>query len=417
VSAYRIYTSESVSEGHPDKVADQISDAIVDAYLARDPYARVACETLVTQDYCLLAGEVRSESPLTNAEIREVVRGKIREIGYDREEDGFSCDSAKIDLRLHEQSPEIARAVDKAERRAQGAGDQGMMYGYATRELADWADGAGGYMPAPVFFAHRILQALAEERKSGRAPWLRPDGKSQVSVRYDERGRVVGIESIVVSNQTERGVATAKLREVVENVLRRWIPGEILGDDSLGDRLYVNPSGTFETGGPAADTGLTGRKIIVDTYGGLAHHGGGCFSGKDPSKVDRTGAYGARWVAKNLVAAGLAERCEVEVCYAIGVAKPLAVRVNGYATLVNGVREADVETWIREHVDLSPSGIIDRLDLLRPIYQPTAAYGHFGREPVKGLFPWERLDLVDEIRERFGLSAAGASHAAAHSES
>lgn len=416
MSGYRIYTSESVSEGHPDKVADQISDAIVDAYLTRDPYARVACETLVTHNYCLLAGEVRSEAPLTQAEQLDVVREKIREIGYDREEDGFFYGSP-IEVRLHAQSVEIARAVDKAERRSQGAGDQGMMYGYATAELAEWADGAGGFMPAPIFFAHRILQALAAERKSGRAPWLRPDAKSQVSVRYDDHGRVVGIETIVVSNQTARGIPVKTLREIVETVIERWIPRELLGHEPLADRLYVNPSGTFESGGPAADTGLTGRKIIVDTYGGLAHHGGGCFSGKDPSKVDRTGAYGARWLAKNLVAAGLARRCEVEVCYAIGVAKPLAVRVNGYGTLANGVREGDVEAWVRERVDLSPNGLIDRLDLLRPIYQPAAAYGHFGREPEKGLFPWERLDLVDEIRDRFGTTPAGASHEPAQAKS
>lgn len=415
MSGYRIYTSESVSEGHPDKVADQISDAVVDAYLARDPFARVACETLVTHNYGLLAGEIRSEAPLTQAELLDVVREKIREIGYDREEDGFYYGSP-IDIRLHAQSEEIACAVDKAERRSQGAGDQGMMYGYATNELAKWADGAGGYMPAPIFFAHRILQALAEERKSGRVPWLRPDAKSQVSVRYDDRGRAVGIESVVVSNQTERGIEAGKLRDVVEAVVKRWIPRGLLGREPLDDRLYVNPSGSFESGGPAADTGLTGRKIIVDTYGGLAHHGGGCFSGKDPSKVDRTGAYGARWLAKNLVAAGLAARCEVEVCYAIGVAKPLAVRVNGHGTLASGVREDDVEAWVRQHVDLSPNGIIDRLDLLRPIYQPAAAYGHFGREPKNGLFPWEKLDLVDEIRERFGVAPVGASQEPAHIE-
>ena len=405
MSGYRIYTSESVSEGHPDKVADQVSDAVVDAFLARDPHARVACETLVTYNLILLAGEVRSEAPLSGAEVESVVREKIREIGYEREEDGFYYDSP-IDLRLHSQSEEIARAVDKSDRRKQGAGDQGMMYGYATNELAEWEDGAGGYMPAPIFFAHRILQSLAAERKSGRAPWLRPDGKSQVSVRYDASGRAIGIERVVVSNQTERGVPVSRLREAAEEAVRRWIPAELLGDAELGARLLVNPSGKFESGGPAADTGLTGRKVIVDTYGGLAHHGGGCFSGKDPSKVDRTGAYGARWVAKNLVAAGLAARCEVEVCYAIGVAEPLAVRVNGFDTLVPGVSEDDVEVWICENVDLSPVGIIDGLDLLRPIYQPAAAYGHFGREPKNGLFPWERLDLVEKIRERFGLSAA-----------
>ncbi len=405
MSGYRIHTSESVSEGHPDKVADQISDAVLDAYLTRDPHARVACETIVTQNLCLLAGEVRSEAPLSNAELETVVREKIREIGYDRDEESFSHHS-KVEILLHAQSEDIAQAVDKHERKEQGAGDQGMMYGYATNELAEYVDGAGGFMPAPIFFAHRILQTLAEERKSGRLPWLRPDGKSQVSVRYDRDGRPVGIERVVVSNHTERGADLESLRAAAEAAVRKWIPPELLGGEQFEQRLLVNPSGRFERGGPSVDTGLTGRKIIVDTYGGMAHHGGGCFSGKDPSKVDRTGAYGARWIAKNLVASGLAERCEVEVCYAIGVSAPLAVRVNGFNTFTRGTTEEDVEAWIRETVDLSPVGIIDRLDLLRAIYQPAAAYGHFGRTPRNGLFPWERLDLVEGIRERFGPSVA-----------
>ncbi|MBI4513456.1 MAG: methionine adenosyltransferase [Gemmatimonadetes bacterium] len=403
--AYRVHTSESVSEGHPDKVADQISDAVLDAFLARDPQARVACETLVTHNFCLVAGEVRSEAPLTRAEVETVVREKIEEIGYSREDEGFYYGSP-IDIRLHSQSQEIAKAVDKGDRRKQGAGDQGMMYGYATRELAEFVEGAGGYIPAPICFAHRILAAMAAERKSGRASWLRPDGKSQVSVRYDAGGKPVGIERVVVSNQTEHGTPPARLRALAERVVRDVVPRELLGDEDSSRRLLVNPSGKFEHGGPAVDTGLTGRKIIVDTYGGMAHHGGGCFSGKDPSKVDRSGAYGARWLAKNIVAAGLAERCEVEVCYAIGVAEPLAIRVDAFRTVARGITQDEIETWVRENVDLSPGGIIERLDLLQPIYQLSAAYGHFGREPRDGFFTWERLDLVDEIRKRFGLSAA-----------
>lgn len=405
MGAYRVHTSESVSEGHPDKVADQISDAVVDAFLARDPHARVACETLVTHNFCLVAGEVRSEAPLTRAEVETVVRDKIEEIGYTREDEGFYYGSP-MEIRLHSQSEEIARAVDKTDRRRQGAGDQGMMYGYATRELAEFVEGAGGHMPAPIYFAHRILEALARERKSGAASWLRPDGKSQVSVRYDAAGRPVGIDRIVVSNQVAPGSSPAKLRALAERVVREVIPRALLGDEDVSRKLLVNPSGKFEHGGPAVDTGLTGRKIMVDTYGGLAHHGGGCFSGKDPSKVDRSGAYGARWLVKNLVAAGLAQRCEVEICYAIGVAEPLAVRVDTFQTVAPGIREDEIEAWVRESVDLSPAGTIERLDLLRPIYQPSAAYGHFGREPRDGFFTWERLDLVDAIRQQFGVSAA-----------
>ncbi|HUH12566.1 MAG TPA: methionine adenosyltransferase [Longimicrobiales bacterium] len=378
-----ILTSESVSEGHPDKVADRISDRVLDAHLARDPDSRVACETLVTEHFVCVAGEVRSAAPLAEAEIDALVRDVIGDIGYG-DDDRFAPATVDVDVRLHSQSVEIAQAVDKTDRRAQGAGDQGMMFGYATEETPE-------LMPAPITWAHRLTHRLAELRRGGGADWLRPDSKSQVSVRYVD-GVPREITSIVVSTQHAREAGLEQVRAfVLEEVIPSVIEPEFLprGWQEAG-RTFVNPSGSFVEGGPATDTGLTGRKIIVDTYGGAARHGGGAFSGKDPSKVDRSAAYAARWVAKNVVAEGLARRCEIELAYAIGWPEPVAILVETFGT--GREDEASIERWIRERFDLTPRGIIEELDLLRPIYEVTAAYGHFGREQGPGgEFPWEGL--------------------------
>ncbi len=376
-----VLTSESVSEGHPDKVADRISDAVLDAYLREDAHARVACETLVTKDYVCVAGEVGSTASIDPDRIRAIVRDTIADVGFTGEDDRFGAESVEIDVRLHAQSSEIAGAVIRASREAQGAGDQGMMFGYATDETA-------ALMPAPITWAHAITKRLAALRRSGEIAWLRPDSKSQVSVRYRD-GRPAEVTGIVVSTQHTPKADTATIRAaIVEEVVPAVIDALFL-ESGWQDRALVNPSGSFVSGGPAADTGLTGRKIIVDTYGGAARHGGGAFSGKDPSKVDRSGAYAARWVAKSVVAAGLAARCEIEVAYAIGVAEPVAILVETCGAA--GDEEA-IERWIRDTFDLTPHGIIEELDLRRPIYEPTAAYGHFGREPdVDGAFPWERV--------------------------
>lgn len=377
-----VLTSESVSEGHPDKVADRISDAVVDAHLARDADARVACETLVTQNFVCVAGEVRSVRPLTTAEVEAAVRAAIREIGYTEPDGRFSADAVEVSVRLHAQASEIAHAVDKSERRAQGAGDQGMMFGYASAETPQ-------LMPAPITWAHALTRRLAELRKSGAVDWLRPDGKAQVSVRYIE-GKPCEITRVVVSTQHAPDTPPHAVRAVViDELIPTVLPAEHLTTDWT-DRVLVNPSGSFVEGGPATDTGLTGRKIIVDTYGGAARHGGGAFSGKDPSKVDRSAAYAARWAAKNVVAAGLARRCEVQLAYAIGVAEPVAVAVETFGT---GEQPGPVlESWIRERFELTPHGIGEELRLRRPIYAVTAAYGHFGRRPDgHGTFPWESL--------------------------
>ena len=373
-----LLTSESVGEGHPDKVADRISDAVLDWYLARDAHARVACETLVTQNFVCIAGEVRSSAGLDGAEIERVARAAIADIGYVENDGRFSASEVQIQVNLHAQAGEIAKAVDKAERRKQGAGDQGMMFGYATSETPV-------LMPAPITWAHALTRTLARHRKSGRVPWLRPDSKSQVSVRYVD-GRPVEITRIVVSTQHAPSATIETVKElVIEQLIPEAITGAVLGK-GWRDRVLVNPSGSFVEGGPATDTGLTGRKIIVDTYGGAARHGGGAFSGKDPSKVDRSAAYATRWAAKSAVAAGLAERCEICIAYAIGVAEPVAIGVDAFGT----GDEREVSEWIRSNFDLTPSGIIDGLDLTRPIYTPTAAYGHFGRaDEGNGLFPWE----------------------------
>ena len=377
-----ILTSESVSEGHPDKVADRISDAILDAYLAVDRDARVACETLVTRNFVCLAGEVRSTAKLSHDALEAIVREAIRDIGYVEEDGRFAADSVEVDVRLHAQSGEIARAVDKADARLQGAGDQGMMFGYASAETPE-------LMPAPITWAHALTRGLARYRRSGDVAWLRPDAKSQVSVRYVD-GEPREIVGLVVSTQHAPTVGHDEIRAfVLDELVPRTLPVEYL-PKGWQDRAWVNPSGSFVEGGPATDTGLTGRKIIVDTYGGAARHGGGAFSGKDPSKVDRSAAYAARWAAKNVVAAGLARRCEVSLAYAIGVAEPVAVHGGTCGTA--RVDEGEIRRWVEERFDLTPRGIIDGLGLLRPIYVPTAAYGHFGREPGEtDTFPWETV--------------------------
>lgn len=374
-----LLTSESVGEGHPDKVADRISDAVLDAYLGRDTDSRVACETLVTQNFVCVAGEVRSNAVIPPEEIERIARRAIADIGYTEADGRFSADTAEVHVRLHAQSGEIAAAVDKQERRKQGAGDQGMMFGYATHETPE-------LMPAPITWAHALTRKLAEYRKNNVVNWLRPDSKSQVSVRYID-GKPIEITRIVVSTQHNDDVSLQDIREfVVEQLVPDAIRGAVLGTN-WRDHVLVNPSGSFVQGGPATDTGLTGRKIIVDTYGGAARHGGGAFSGKDPSKVDRSAAYATRWAAKNVVAAGLAERCEICIAYAIGVAEPVAIGVETFGT----GNAHEISEWIKKNFDLTPYGIIEDLQLARPIYAPTAAYGHFGRADNDGFFPWENV--------------------------
>jgi S-adenosylmethionine synthetase len=383
-----VLTSESVGEGHPDKLADRISDAVLDAYLARDPDARVACETLVTCGYVCIAGETRSQVELDHAQIEQIARAAITDIGYVEADGRFSADEVEISVRLHSQSGEIAAAVDKAERRSQGAGDQGMMFGYATAETDE-------LMPAPITWAHALTRGLAESRKSRQVPWLRPDAKSQVSVRY-VNGRPVEITRVVVS--TQQHAPTVRLEEIREFVTEALIPAQLPASAlprNWKDLVLVNPSGSFIEGGPATDTGLTGRKIIVDTYGGAARHGGGAFSGKDPSKVDRSAAYAARWAAKNVVAAGLAERCEICIAYAIGVAEPVAIGVDTFDTAREDLQF--ISRWIRENFDLSARGIVEDMNLLQPIYQPTSAYGHFGRPARNGTFPWEAIKVPARV--------------------
>jgi S-adenosylmethionine synthetase len=383
-----ILTSESVSEGHPDKVADRISDAILDVHLARDPDAHVACETLVTQNFVCLAGETKCADVLTGDEVEAIVRRVITDIGYTDFDGRFCAADVVIENRLHGQASEIAHAVDKAERRRQGAGDQGMMFGYATTETPE-------LMPAPITWAHALTRRLADARKAGQVSWLRPDAKSQVSVHY-LNGVPSEITRIVLSTQHNPDVTH---REINAFVLDELVPAALPAEHlpvGWQDRVLVNPSGSFIEGGPATDTGLTGRKIIVDTYGGAARHGGGAFSGKDPSKVDRSAAYAARWAAKNVVAAGLAARCEICVAYAIGVAEPVAIGVETFGTA--RIEELAINAWIRERFDLSPYGIIEGLDLLRPIYEVTASYGHFGRVPdITGTFPWEGVAVTAAV--------------------
>jgi S-adenosylmethionine synthetase len=382
-----IFASESVSEGHPDKVCDRISDAVVDTFLAADPEARVACETLATTNRVVLAGEVRGPDTITTELLIEVARHAIRDIGYEQE--GFHWKHADVACYLHKQSADIAQGVDAAGNKDEGAGDQGIMFGYACRETES-------LMPAPIYYAHAILRSLAEARHSGAAPFLGPDAKSQVSLQYVD-GRPVRATSVVVSTQHAASVDHDEVREMVRPHVLNVLPPGWMCDE---EHFYVNPTGRFVIGGPDGDCGLTGRKIIVDTYGGAAPHGGGAFSGKDPSKVDRSAAYAARYLAKNVVAAGLAERCTIQVSYAIGVARPLSLYIDTAGTA--RVDEEKLSRVLQDLVDLSPRGIRTHLGLNKPIYARTAAYGHFGRTPeADGGFSWERLDLVTELRAAF----------------
>ncbi len=395
-----LFTSESVTEGHPDKIADQISDAILDAAIEKDPQARVACETLCTTGLVVVAGEITTD---TYVDIPTIVRQKVSEIGYTRAKFGFDSETCGVIVSIDPQSADIAQGVDRAADAAAGesaemtdaeieeigAGDQGMMFGYATRETEE-------LMPLPISLAHTLTRRLTEVRKSGDLPYLRPDGKSQVTVRY-EGTRPVSIDTVLISTQHQGGVESQIKGDLLEAVIEPAMPGELF--DKENTRIFVNPTGRFVVGGPQGDCGLTGRKIIVDTYGGAAPHGGGAFSGKDPTKVDRSGAYAARWVAKNVVAAGLAERCLVQVAYAIGVARPVSVMIETFGT--EAVDITTLHTLVEEHFDLRPGAIIRDLKLRRPIYAGTAAYGHFGRrEPG---FTWEETDRADELRRAAGL--------------
>jgi S-adenosylmethionine synthetase len=386
VSQDFIFTSESVSEGHPDKIADQISDAMLDALLAQDPKARVACETLVKTGMVLLAGEITT-SAWVDAE--QLVRQVVKEIGYDDPAIGFDWQSCAVLQAIGKQSPDIAMGVDEAEDKEQGAGDQGLMFGYACNETEV-------LMPAPIYYAHQLVKRQAALRKAKVLPWLRPDAKSQVTIRY-QNGRPVAVEAVVLSTQHAPEIPQAAVREaVMDEIILKVIPREWI---HRGTKFFVNPTGRFVIGGPVGDCGLTGRKIIVDTYGGMARHGGGCFSGKDPTKVDRSAAYMGRYVAKNIVAAGLADRCEIQVSYAIGVAEPTSITIDTFGT--GKVSEARLVEIVREHFDLRPKGLIEALDLLRPIYRKTAAYGHFGRTEPE--FTWEHTDKAEALRDAAGL--------------
>jgi len=374
MSHAHLFTSESVTEGHPDKIADQISDAVLDAALAGDPSSRVAAETLVTTGLILVAGEISTE---TYIDIAKVARDTVRQIGYDNSAKGFDADTAAVIVTLDQQSPDIAQGVDTG-----GAGDQGLMFGYATRETPE-------LLPAPIHYAHSLTRRLAQVRKNGELPWLRPDGKSQVTVEYVD-GRLARIHTVVVSTQHDEAIGNEALRDsIIREVIQASLPAELLDKDTI---YHVNPTGRFVIGGPHGDAGLTGRKIIVDTYGGSGHHGGGAFSGKDPSKVDRSAAYAARYIAKNLVAAGAADRVEIQLAYAIGVAEPVSISVDTFGT--GQVSDSKIVKAIRDVFTLTPRAIIEQLNLKRPIYKATAAYGHFGRPE----FSWEQLDRVEALK-------------------
>ncbi len=381
----RLFTSESVSEGHPDKVCDQISDAVLDAILAQDPESRVACETMVSRGFVVVAGEITTKAQV---DFQEVVRAVIRDIGYDDPEIGFDHNSCAVLTSIQRQSADIALGVDAttSQSKEQGAGDQGMMFGYACRET-------DVLMPFPIHFSHRILEALAQARKSGRFKFLRPDAKSQLTVEYDEQGNPVRVHTVVISHQHRPDVATEELQQALKTVALEVLPANMVDANT---RWFLNPTGRFVEGGPKADAGLTGRKIIVDTYGGMGRHGGGAFSGKDPSKVDRSAAYAARWVAKNVVAAGHADRCEVQVAYAIGVAQPVSIRVDTFGT--GKVDEDKLIDAIRKVFDLRPAAIVRDLELKTPRCRRTAAYGHFGRPE----FTWERTDRVEALKKLLG---------------
>lgn len=382
MSDYSVFTSESVSEGHPDKMADQISDAVVDAMLKDDPNSRVAVETMVKTGMVILAGEVRTD---TYIDLEELVRDVILDIGYNSSEVGFDGASCAVLNAIGKQSSDIAMGVDEGEDKEQGAGDQGLMFGYATNET-------NVLMPAPIYYSHRLVERQAKLRKENVLPWLRPDAKSQVTLRY-ENGKPVAIDAVVLSTQHNPEISLENLREAIrEEVIKPVLPAEWLHADTL---YHINPTGNFVIGGPVGDCGLTGRKIIVDTYGGMARHGGGAFSGKDPSKVDRSAAYAGRYVAKNIVAAGLADRCEIQVSYAIGVSEPTSISINTFGT--GKVEEHLIAELVRENFDLRAGGLVAMLDLKRPIYQPTAAYGHFGREQDN--FTWERTDKMEALQK------------------
>lgn len=375
-----VFTSESVSEGHPDKIADQISDAILDAILAQDPKARVACETFVKTGMVLVGGEITTSAWV---DVEEITRGVIKDIGYNSSDMGFDWESCAVLSAIGKQSTDIAQGVDNQETKLLGAGDQGLMFGYASRET-------DVFMPAPIAYAHRLMMQQANLRKQGVLPWLRPDAKCQLTLNY-EAGMPVSVDTIVFSTQHAPSVSHSDLIEAVrEEIIKSVLPAEWLTKQT---RYFINPTGRFVIGGPLGDCGLTGRKIIVDTYGGMARHGGGCFSGKDPSKVDRSAAYAARHVAKNLVAAGIADKCEIQVSYAIGVAAPTSIYVDTFGTA--HLEDAEIIDLINTHFDLTPQGIIDHHDLLRPIYRQTATYGHYGRDNL----PWERLDKVEDLKK------------------
>ncbi|PIE22034.1 MAG: methionine adenosyltransferase [Planctomycetota bacterium] len=379
----RVFTSESVGAGHPDKVSDQISDAILDALLAKDPASRVACETLVTSNLVVVAGEITSSANFGEKEYEAVVRQTVREIGYDDPALEFDSESCEVQVRIHSQSPDISQGVDSTPDKDQGAGDQGLMFGYACRETPE-------LMPFPIHYSHRILERLDQARRAGELPWLRPDMKSQLSVVYDKDEHPVQVDTVVVSVQHDDKVSNEEIQSGVKRLVKEVLPTEMLSDDT---QFHINPTGRFVIGGPHGDCGLTGRKIIVDTYGGMGRHGGGAFSGKDPSKVDRSAAYASRWVAKNIVAAGLAERCEVQVSYAIGVAEPCSVLVDSFGT--GKIDDEKLQQCVRETFDLRPRVIIESLGLLKPIYRKTAAYGHFGRDDL----PWEELNRVEQLKQ------------------
>jgi len=381
MSEYSIFTSESVSEGHPDKMADQISDAVLDAIIKDDPHSRVAVETMVKTGMAIIAGEVRTN---TYVDLEDIVRQVILDIGYNSSDVGFDGASCAVLNAIGKQSSDIAMGVDEAEQKDLGAGDQGLMFGYATNET-------DVLMPAAIHYSHRLVQRQAYLRKNSILPWLRPDAKSQITLRY-ENGKPVAVDAVVLSTQHDEDIKLTDLQEaIMEEVVKHVLPSEWLHKDT---KYHINPTGQFIIGGPVGDCGLTGRKIIVDTYGGAARHGGGAFSGKDPSKVDRSAAYAGRYVAKNIVAAGLADKCEIQVSYAIGVAEPTSISINTFGT--NTVSEEQIAALVREHFDLRPRGVIEMLDLRRPIYRPTAAYGHFGREDQG--FTWENTDKADALR-------------------
>ncbi len=388
----KLFTSESVTEGHPDKISDKISDAILDEMLRQDPMSRVACETFCTTGLVCVMGEVTTKAQV---DIQNIVRETVREIGYDRAKYGFDCDSCAVITSLHQQSPDIAMGVDRSLEAKNGtdtdgldigAGDQGLMFGYACNETPE-------LMPLPISLSHTLARRLTEVRKNGTLSYLRPDGKTQVTVEYDEQDRPIRVDTIVISSQHSADVSSEKIREdLIREVIKPVVPTELMDGET---KIYINPTGRFVVGGPAGDTGLTGRKIIVDTYGGYARHGGGAFSGKDPTKVDRSACYAARYIAKNVVKAGLADKCEVQVAYAIGVAKPVSVLIDTFGTAK--VEEAAIERAVLSLVDLRPAAIIKRFDLRRPIYCQIAAYGHMGREDLD--IPWETCDLVPELKK------------------